>query len=60
MIELSAYKKIFNDNELESISVIKKYLITATDGKQYNTIHYNLQMIISMGFKVNNEPATIP
>ena len=50
-------KKIFNDNELESSSVIKKYLITATDGKQYNTIHYNLQMIISVGFKVNNERA---
>jgi len=50
-------KKIFDDNELESSSVIKKYLITATDGKQYNTIHYNLQMIISVGFKVNNERA---
>jgi len=50
-------KKIFDDNELESSSVIKKYLITATDGKKYNTIHYNLQMIISVGFKVNNERA---
>src|SRR5665647_3332165 len=50
-------KKIFNDNELESSSVIKKYLITATDGKQYKTIHYNLQMIIAVGFKVNNERA---
>src|SRR5665647_3745087 len=50
-------KKIYDDNELESSSVIKKYLITATDGKQYNTIHYNLQMIISVGFKVNNERA---
>lgn len=50
-------KKIFDDNELESSSVIKKYLITAADGKQYNTIHYNLQMIISVGFKVNNERA---
>ncbi len=50
-------KKIIDDNELESSSVIKKYLITAADGKQYNTIHYNLQMIISVGFKVNNERA---
>ncbi|MDD4496145.1 MAG: virulence RhuM family protein [Eubacteriales bacterium] len=50
-------KKIFDDNELESGSVIKKYLITAADGKQYNTIHYNLQMIIAVGFKVNNERA---
>ena len=50
-------KKIFDDNELESAAVIKKYLITAADGKQYNTIHYNLQMIIAVGFKINNERA---
>ncbi|MDR0909813.1 MAG: virulence RhuM family protein [Spirochaetaceae bacterium] len=50
-------KKIFDDLELEPDSVIKKYLITATDGKQYNTNHYNLQMIIAVGFKVNNERA---
>ena len=50
-------KNIFDDNELEPDSVIKKYLITASDGKNYNTIHYNLQMIIAVGFKVNNERA---
>jgi len=50
-------KNIFDDNELELDSVIKKYLITASDGKNYNTIHYNLQMIIAVGFKVNNERA---
>jgi len=50
-------KKIFEDHELEENSVIKKYLITARDGKQYLTIHYNLQMIIAVGFKVNNERA---
>ncbi len=50
-------KKIFEDSELESSSVIKKYLITAADGKSYNTNHYNLQMIIAVGFKVNNERA---
>ncbi len=50
-------KTIFSDGELEEASVIKKYLITATDGKQYNTKHYNLQTIISVGFKVNNERA---
>lgn len=38
-------------------SVIKKYLITAADGKNYQTNHYNLQAIISVGFKVNNERA---
>lgn len=50
-------KKIFADRELEADSVIKKYLITAADGKSYNTKHYNLQMIIAVGFKVNNERA---
>jgi len=35
-------KRIFSDNELEEISVIKKYLITASVGKKYNTKHYNL------------------
>ena len=48
-------KKIFDDNELDENSVIKKYLITANDGKSYNTKHYNLQAIIAVGFKVNNE-----
>lgn len=50
-------KKIFDDNELDENSVIKKYLITANDGKSYNTKHYNLQVIIAVGFKVNNERA---
>ena len=38
-------------------SVIKKFFITATDGKDYETMHYNLQMIIAVGFKVNNDHA---
>ena len=50
-------KRIFDDGELMEDSVIKKYLITATDGKRYNTTHYNLQMIIAVGFKINNERA---
>ncbi len=50
-------KRIFEDGELVEDSVIKKYLITAADGKSYNTNHYNLQTIISVGFKVNNERA---
>lgn len=50
-------KKILEDKELKEESVIRKYWITATDGKNYNTIHYNLQMIIAVGFKVNNERA---
>lgn len=50
-------KKIFEDNELDENSVIKNYLITANDGKNYDTKHYSLQMIIAVGFKVNNEKA---
>jgi hypothetical protein len=50
-------KKIFDDGELSQDSVIKKYLTTAADGKNYNTNHYNLQVIIAVGFKVNNERA---
>jgi len=50
-------KKIFEDGELLPDSVIKKFFTTATDGKDYSTKHYNLQMIISVGFKVNNERA---
>ena len=50
-------KRIFEDDELVEESVIKKYLITASDGKSYSTKHYNLQAIIAVGFKVNNERA---
>lgn len=50
-------KKVFEDGELREKSVIKKYLITAADGKSYSTKHYNLQAIIAVGFKVNNQRA---
>jgi len=50
-------KTIFNDNELTSDSVIKEYLTTAADGKKYKTKHYSLQLIIAVGFKINNERA---
>jgi hypothetical protein len=50
-------KTIFDDKELDEQSVVKKYLITAGDNKKYNTKHYNLQTIIAVGFKVNNERA---
>ena len=49
--------KIFKDSELQKDSVIRKYLITAEDGKSYNTNHYSLEMIIAVGFKVNSEKA---
>lgn len=50
-------QKIFKDSELEEISVIRKFRITAADDKSYNTGHYNLSAIIAVGYKVNSERA---
>lgn len=53
-------KKIYEDNELEPSSTIKKYLIVQEEGGRQvarNVDHYNLQMIIAVGFKINNEKA---
>lgn len=50
-------KKIFSDSELQEDSVIRKFRITAADGKSYSTNHYSLEMIIAVGFKVNSERA---
>ncbi len=50
-------KRIFGDNELQEEAVIKHYLITASDGKNYKTKHYSLQAIIAVGFKIENERA---
>lgn len=50
-------KTIFADNELAENSVIRKFRITASDGKNYNTQHYNLSAIIAVGYKVNSERA---
>ncbi len=51
-------KNIFIEGELQEESVSKKFLRTATDGKNYNTKHYNLDMIISLGYRVNSKIAT--
>ncbi|MCK5850395.1 MAG: virulence RhuM family protein [Kiritimatiellae bacterium] len=50
-------KKVFSDSELETVSVIRDFRITAADGKNYNTKHYNLSAIIAVGYKVNTERA---
>lgn len=50
-------QKIFQDSELVEDSVIRKFRITASDGKSYGTQHYNLSAIISVGYKVNSERA---
>ena len=49
--------KIFKDEELDKNSVIRNFRITANDGKNYITKHYNLEMAIAVGFKVNSERA---
>jgi hypothetical protein len=50
-------KNIFADNELEQMAVIRNFRITAADGKNYNTQHYNLSATIAVGYKVNSERA---
>ena len=50
-------KKIFTDSELQENSVLRDFRITASDGKSYNTKHYNLSAIIAVGYKVNSERA---
>lgn len=50
-------KKVFSDSELQADSVIRKFRITAADGKNYSTNHYNLSAIIAVGYKVNSERA---
>lgn len=50
-------KKVFADSELTEDSVIRNFRITAADGKTYDTKHYNLSAIISVGYKVNSERA---
>ena len=50
-------RKVFKDSELAEESVIRKFRITAADGKTYDTGHYNLSAIIAVGYKVNSERA---
>ena len=50
-------KKCFADGEIDENSVIRKFRITASDGKTYDTNHYNLSAIISVGNKVDSPRA---
>ncbi len=47
-------KNIFADGEITDDSVIKKFFTTASDGKSYNAVQYNLDAIISVGYRVNS------
>ncbi len=51
-------QNIFTSGELAEASVIRKFRITAADGKSYTTAHYNLDAIIAIGFRVNSTRAT--
>lgn len=51
-------KNIFESGELEESSVVKKFLTTACDGKKYNVVHYNLDAIIAVGYRINSKSAT--
>jgi len=51
-------KNIFNDGELDKNQVCAKFAHTANDGKTYNTEFYNLDAIISVGYRVNSKKAT--
>ena len=51
-------KNIFKEVELEENSVVRKFRITAADDKSYNTAHYNLDVIISVGYRVKSIQGT--
>ena len=50
-------QKLYDDGEIDEISVIRKFRITASDGKSYNALHYNLKAIIAVGNKVDSPKA---
>ena len=52
------FKNIFNTGELSENSVTEEYSVTASDGKNYKVKHYNLDAIISVGYRVNSARAT--
>jgi len=51
-------RNIFKEGELDEISVVKDYLTTASDGKQYSTNYYNLDDVISVGYRVKSHRGT--
>jgi len=52
------FKNIFAEHELDEKAVVKDLFTTASDGKKYKTKHYNLDAIISVGYRVNSTQAT--
>jgi hypothetical protein len=54
----SHIQNIIKDGELHANSVIKDYLNTASDGKEYNVFFYSLEMILAIGFRVRSKRGT--
>jgi len=51
-------RNVFKEGELDEFSVIRDFRITAADGKDYDTAHYNLDVIISVGYRVKSKQGT--
>jgi hypothetical protein len=51
-------KNIFTEGELQEEAVVRKFRTTATDGKTYEIQHYNLDMVISLGYRIRSQIAT--
>jgi hypothetical protein len=49
--------KLYEDGEIDENSVVRKFRTTADDGKDYDTLHYNLKAIIAVGHKADSEKA---
>ena len=51
-------KNIFAEGEMDEFSVTEDFSVTAADGKNYRTKHYNLDAIIAVGYRINTKRAT--
>jgi hypothetical protein len=51
-------RNVFSEGELREEAVVRKFRITASDGKKYDTLHYNLDVIISVGYRVKSHRGT--
>lgn len=51
-------QNLFEEGEIDPNSVVKEYLTTAADGKNYRTLHYNLDAILAVGYRVRSHVGT--
>ena len=52
-------QNVLDEKELPSEAVVKEYLTTAADGKNYRTLHYSLDMILAVGYRVRSPRGTL-